>query len=405
MDGNPTPVSTLASSPLLSLEELSKKHNCPYYSSVEDLLSDPEVGPTLDGVIVATSHASHYAVGTALLREGIHRRKMAEGIEKEEEGVSKKLRHPHVPHRNLSILMEKPMTTNVKEAKKLWEMSTISYPEGAFVINHTASYRPQTKVAQQIIASDQIGSICHISASMNGPLMWLFDDPNNEAWVSKSHSMTGNGYAWGQIAHVLAWIYNVLGAGNANEDIATPTKVYCNMSHAPNTGADVSLAAVITCKDGVTFSLDGTALLPGSQYADPPIGKLIRVEMYGTKGSLMYKGDDKKPNTGRLELRRVLEGKDNGKPEYPCSDIDGVEDGFYFEDGEPSGTGPGSMDAFLEACKRSSRRFEQSLAGRSNESNEEVHEVNDSLVGLRTVQIIDAMYRSSVSGVPELIQE
>jgi predicted dehydrogenase len=130
VDANSNPVSTLASSPLLSLEELSEKYGCPHYKSIDDLLSDPEVGPTIDGAIVATSHASHYAVGTALLREGIHRRKMAEGIEKEEEGVNKKKRHARVLHRNLSILMEKPMTTSVDEAKKLWELSSINYPEG-----------------------------------------------------------------------------------------------------------------------------------------------------------------------------------------------------------------------------------------------------------------------------------
>jgi hypothetical protein len=136
VDANSNPVSTLASSPLLSLEELSQKYGCPHYKSMDDLLSDPEVGPTIDGAIVATSHASHYAVGTALLREGIHRRKMAEGIEKEEEGVNKKPRHAQVLHRNMSILMEKPMTTSVDEAKKLWEMSSINYPEGEFVTSY-----------------------------------------------------------------------------------------------------------------------------------------------------------------------------------------------------------------------------------------------------------------------------
>jgi predicted dehydrogenase len=133
VDPSPNPKSTLASSPLLSLEELAKKYSCPYYKSVSDLLADPEVGPVLDGAIVATSHASHYTVGMALLREGIHRRKMAEGIEREEEGVSKKQRHVHVFHRNLSILMEKPMTTSVEEATKLWQMSSLNYPEGAFL--------------------------------------------------------------------------------------------------------------------------------------------------------------------------------------------------------------------------------------------------------------------------------
>lgn len=235
---------------------------------------------------------------------------------------------------------------------------------------------------------------------MNGPLMWLFDDVKNVAWVSKSSSMIGNGYAWGQLAHILAWIYSVMGAGSSKEDIASPTQVFCTMTHAPNSGADVSLAAVITCQDGITFSIDGTALLPGSQYADPPIGKHIRVEMFGTKGSLMYKGDDKKPETGRLEIRKVAE---DGKSEFPCAGFEGIDDGFYFEDGDPSGTGPGSLDAFLDACKASSSRFEQYLAHHGHGCESQSLLVDDSLIGLRTVQIIEAMYRSSVSGQPEMI--
>lgn len=264
---------------------------------------------------------------------------------------------------------------------------------------------------------------------MNGPLMWLFDDAKNNSWVSKTPwgtgassgekeniadekaPMNGNGFAWGQIAHVLAWIYTVLGAGDNTdtEDIAIPTKVYCTMSHAPNTGADVSLAAVITCHDGVTFSLSGTALLPGSQYADPPVGKHIRVELFGENGSLMYGGDDSIPDSGRLELRKTAVGKaEDGQSEFPCSDQDWSEhlgakaselkDGFYFEDGEQSGTGPGSMTAFLDACRTSSSQDGQGKDLSSSMG-------NDSLIGLRTVQIIDCMYRSSISGRAEKIDE
>lgn len=256
---------------------------------------------------------------------------------------------------------------------------------------------------------------------MNGPLMWLFDDARNHSWVSKTpwkggaassageedgskekRAMSGNGYAWGQLAHILAWIYSVLGAGDsaaADDDIAVPSKVYCTMSHSSATGADISLAAVISCHDGVTFSLTGTALLPGSQYADPPVGKHINVEIFGEKGSLMYGGDDRIPESGKLELRRTAVGKkEDGQSEFPCSNQDWsdllgdeaseLKDGFYFEDGEVDGTGPGSMKAFLDAC--------QGLTSGKP--------ANDSLIGLRTVQIIDAMYRSSISGNAEDIK-
>ncbi|KAL7533665.1 hypothetical protein ACHAXR_006564, partial [Thalassiosira sp. AJA248-18] len=278
-----------------------------------------------------------------------------------------------------------------------------------------------------------------------------FDDPGNHSWVSTTPwkapassgeeedavddktPMSGNGYAWGQLAHVLAWIYAVLGTGDntGTEDIAIPAKVYCTMSHATNTGADVSLAAVITCRDGVTFSLTGTALLPGSQYADPPIGKQIKVELFGENGSLMYGGDDKIPDSGRLELRKTAVGtKEDGQSEFPCSDQDWSEllgqsaselkDGFYFEDVDTVGTGPGSMKAFLDACRASAAQYAEgkespgsavndSLACRASaaqyaEGKESPGSaVNDSLIGLRTVQVIDAMYRSSISGNAEKI--
>lgn len=420
VDASPLPISTLSSSPLLSLVDLSKKYNCPHYHSVEEMLADSEVGPTLDGAIVATSHTSHFQVGMALLKEGFRRRSIAEAVEKSEEQVGSD--SVVSVHRALHILMEKPMTCSVDEALELSKMS-LAYPEGAFVINHTASYRPQTFVAKNVISSGKLGKIRHITATMNGGLMWLFDNEKNESWTSKtpwqkgedtSHDkktpMNGNGYAWGQLAHILAWIYAVLGADN---DVAVPKKVFCTMSHAPNTGADISLAAVITCSDGITFSINGTALLPGSQYADPPIGKRINVEMFGMEGCLLWGGDDRIPESGKLEVRRSAPGeKEDGQSEFPCSQgkatANELKDGFYFEDGSQDGKGPGSMKVFLDACESSAAKYNQSVAFLENKSEEStltwvdesepISLANDSLIGLRTVQIIDAMYKSSISG-------
>jgi hypothetical protein len=51
------------------LSVLSDKYGATTFASVSDLLRDPIVGPTLDGVIVATPHATHYAVGEEILKE------------------------------------------------------------------------------------------------------------------------------------------------------------------------------------------------------------------------------------------------------------------------------------------------------------------------------------------------
>jgi hypothetical protein len=50
------------------LSVLFEKYGAATFSSVSELLRDPLVGPTLDGVIVATPHATHYAVGEEILR-------------------------------------------------------------------------------------------------------------------------------------------------------------------------------------------------------------------------------------------------------------------------------------------------------------------------------------------------
>lgn len=86
-----------------------------------------DVGSTLDGVIIATSHASHFEVGVSLLSEGIRRRRMAETENGGGQGNGK--------IRALNILMEKPMTTDVNEARRLWEMSAKGYPEGKQIIS------------------------------------------------------------------------------------------------------------------------------------------------------------------------------------------------------------------------------------------------------------------------------
>lgn len=149
------PISTLSSSPLLSLHDLADKYSCRYFTSVSELLADP-IGCKIDGFVVATSHASHFEVGMALLNEGIRRRQTSEVhrtlnilMEKVSivsphhlkmmHGVSPSNSHI-LPYPYFFCTPKKPMTTDVDEARKLYEMSSNEYPEGAFIINHTARY-------------------------------------------------------------------------------------------------------------------------------------------------------------------------------------------------------------------------------------------------------------------------
>lgn len=111
---NATPTSTLlvaivkksleASGPNQdSLPDLAKKYESAYFQDAKDMFADDTIGPDLDGVMLATPHTTHYGIGQVLLDEA--KRRIDDG------------------EKPLHILMEKPVTANVEEAKKLHEVS------------------------------------------------------------------------------------------------------------------------------------------------------------------------------------------------------------------------------------------------------------------------------------------
>ena len=72
--------------------------------------------------------------------------------------------------------------------------------------------------------------------------------------------------------------------------------------------------------------------------AQVPTGKQFDVKMFGSKGVLMYGGEDLKPDSGRLELRLH-----DGTIE--------IKEGFYMENLEQGGTGIESLQQFVNACR------------------------------------------------------
>ncbi|KAL9178338.1 hypothetical protein ACHAXT_001766 [Thalassiosira profunda] len=378
VDSSPHPKSNL-NPHLEPLEALADRYGCPVFHSVSDLLRD-DIGGTMDGAIVCTPHSTHYTIGKELIGEGTRRYEAAKASGDGGE------------YRPVNVLCEKPMTTSVREAEELHTLledrrdvqakdgalPTINEHHigggmGAFLINHTANYRPQARAAHALIQSGKLGTIRHVSAFFASPLSWIFDDPGNTGWNEPDGSgeMLGNGFAWGQSSHLLGFIYFVTGSEHL-----TPSRVYCAMTHSEETGADVSHAATITCQNGATFSLSGTSLLPGNAHSETPVAKRIKIKIFGTKGALFYSGDDRDPSSGKLEWARSDDPHRVGAVEVQCP-----EHGFQFENCDPEGTGPEALQSFIDACL-----------------GQEYEVGADSLVGLRTVQTIDAMYRSHSSG-------
>lgn len=333
------------------LSALAKKYKSRTFASVEELLEDSEMRPNLDGVLVATPHSTHFAIGQKLL-EMVNQRKMNKS-------------------KPLHILMEKPMTTDIEDAMNLYKLvEAESDGESQFWLNHSANYRVQTAMAREAVSSGRLGKIRHITASFASPLKWIFLDPENDGWNKPTGNMIGNGFGWGQSSHLLAYLFHIL-------PNLKPENVFCRMTHSKSTGADIAHSATIECSDSISkeavlINMSGTALLPGNQYNDPPIAKLIQIDVYGDDGSLHYSGNDLDPSSGSLDYRT-----NSGSTEILC-------DRFEFEAYDNEHHGPESIQQFIELC----------CGSHSNESPAAGANVMD---GLRSVQVLDAMYKSQNS--------
>lgn len=348
------------------LSVLGERYETRIFYSVDEMLKDEGVGPKLDGAVVATPHASHYAIARQLMDERDRRKSSANDGE----------------NKPLHILMEKPMTTDIEDAASLYRLVRAEGGDSQFWINHSANYRSQTGLARETIASGKLGRIRHVTAYFSSPLKWIFNDPANEGWNKPTGSMAGNGFAWGQSSHLLAFLFHILPE-------LIPVRVHCRMTQSATTGADVSHSATIECVDGtqdragddenpelVVMSVSGTALLPGHQYTDPPVAKLVQIEVYGDDGSLHYAGNDLDPTSGCLEHRDSTGA------------IEILSDKFEFESYDNENYGPESIQEFLELCCGGSPTVGANV-----------------LDGLRSVQVIDAMYKSHANQRVETIAE
>jgi len=271
VEPNPHPRSAI--NELESTAALGERYGCPVFSSLADALASPL---RLDGLLVCTSHASHFELGIAGLRAGLH------------------------------VLMEKPMTTDPEEALGLAAAAAAAERDRglAFLINNTANYRAQSRAAAALVRERRrVGRVQHVQCCMHSALLWLFDDPSNEGWTRSTGRMSGNGFGWGQLSHLLAFVFHVGGL--------CPTHAFAHTTLSERSGADLSVAAVITCSNGASIALSGSAAVPGNAHeaAGGQLGKYVSARFFGDEGMAVYEGYDQQPDSGRLQFS-CLEAED-----------------------------------------------------------------------------------------------
>lgn len=327
------------------LSEVAAMYGAKMFSSLEEMLEDALL-PKVDGLLCAASHAAHHKIGLLAMSRGMH------------------------------ILMEKPMTTDVKEARSLVDLSR-SRPQQAFLINNTANWQPGTVAAYEAISSGKLGELKHVSCVLAAPLGWLFEGGAHTNWTAKTGTMLGNGFGWGQFSHTFAWVFKVTGL--------TPKTVYAVCANSKATGADLFDAVVVTCTNGATISASGVGSCPDTG------AKVVGNWVFGSDGMLSYgglAGSDNVENEAGMGAEAVR-GMGASRLEYWLNDgTHEIGPAFEFEHLDQGGTGPGSMDAWIAACQG-----EPYFAGAG------------ALEGLKAVATIDAMYRSALSGKAEAVSD
>ncbi|MDQ0393091.1 Gfo/Idh/MocA family protein [Labrys monachus] len=254
------------------------------------------------------------------------------------------------------VMVEKPMATNVADARRV---AATARKQGRHVlVPYGWSFQPYFRAARDMVQSGRIGRIRHVVAQMATPIEDLMSGgelqgtekemfrPESATWT---HTGSG-GYGWGQLVHMLGGLFYV--------SELEPESVYALVGQS-EIGTDIHNALAMTFAGGVTGSLSGAASVPpGSPFQ-------VDIRLFGTEGMLLLDVERE-----RLWLRR-RDGRDEDVP---------------IEPGQGAYTCTTPVERFVDLC-----------LGR------DVENCGDASMGIRSVQVVEAMLRSARSRSPVMV--
>lgn len=272
---------------------------------------------------------------------------------------------PHVLHHEHAlaalahgchVMVEKPLATTAADARAI--VAAARRADRRIVVPYGWNFRPFTAQARDLLRG--VGRIEHVVLQMASALEDLMAGqpmresegalfrPPASTWADPARA---GGYGWGQLSHALGLLF-------ATSDLV-PESVFAMTGQSP-AAVDYYDAAVIRFEGGATAALSGSATVPKH------CGFQIDLRVFGDEGMLLLDIERE-----RLELRR-RDGRDQvvtltpGECGYECAAPLGV---------------------FVDICR--------GLSPDNPASGE---------VGLRAVQVLDAMYRSATSGSLEAVR-
>ena len=259
------------------------------------------------------------------------------------------------------VLIEKPMTTNSHDAEELYRLAKevkkeILIPNG-FNFTH---YMPK---AEKYISDGVIGEIKHIDAAFSSSLVDLFQgiplsetkdhtfQPLASTWSDPSKA---GGYGWGQLSHMFGGVFKI--------SKLEAEKAFCFSVPSP-TNVDYTNAISIRFTNGATGSFSGSAFVPKD------FGGTFYITIHGTKGTLYLDMEIKRE---RLLIR--------------LNDGNEIRDEIKEGGGTMAYTTENPLNTFVDICL-----------------NKDVENHGNAEIGLKTVKVLDAIYRSMKSEKMEKI--
>jgi predicted dehydrogenase len=250
------------------------------------------------------------------------------------------------------LLVEKPLTTTTADARDL--MAKADAAGKQVIVPYGWNFKDWTDEARALVANGRIGRVEHVVLQMASALEDLFAGqpmketethmfrPLPSTWADPKRA---GGYGWGQLVHALGLLFRIA-------DLE-PTRVFALTGKSP-AGVDYYDAAVLQFANGATASVSGSATAPKHR------GNQIDLRMFGSEGMLALDTERE-----RLEVRR--------------------RDGRDIVVEMPPGSG-------AYACEKPLNTLVDICLGR------QVENQSPGFVGLRAVEVLDALYRSAHSG-------
>jgi predicted dehydrogenase len=272
---------------------------------------------------------------------------------------------PHVAHHEHAVaaieagchvLIEKPLATSAADARDIVARARARARD--IVVAHGWNFKPWTERAR-CLAAEGIGRIGHVALHMGSPLPDLFAGqpmaetaehmfrPPPSTWADPARA---GGYGWGQLVHALGLLFRVA-------DLR-PVSVFAMTGQSP-AGVDYYDAAVVRFDGGALASISGSATVPKHR------GFQLDLRLFGSEGMLLLDIE-----RARLELRRhdrhdAIEPITEADTAYACV---------------------APVDALVDLC-----------LGRPTRN------AAPADVGLRSIEVLDALYRSAASGRAEAV--